>query len=168
MEFAERGDIMADELNAVIQSLGADPPYLMRLVFAAVCGAAIGLERTLRQKEADIRTHIIVCLSSALMMMIISKYGTYLLEQIYIPIFLFIFCYILSNKNKKYILYSLLSLLINTIVQYVCYFIFKGKYTNWNIIGGFDYILASLDYFIVMFLIILSKEIYLKYKKKEV
>ena len=65
---------MLDELTSVFQSLISDLPYLIRLVLAAICGAAIGLERTLRQKEAGIRTHIIVCFSSALMM-IISKYA---------------------------------------------------------------------------------------------
>lgn len=49
-------------------------PYLLGLVVAVVCGAAIGIERTLRQKEAGIRTHIIVALGSALIM-IVSKYG---------------------------------------------------------------------------------------------
>lgn len=68
------GNGMIDELNAISQSLVSDLPYLIRIVLAAVCGAAIGLERTYRQKEAGIRTHIIVCLSSALMM-IISKYA---------------------------------------------------------------------------------------------
>lgn len=49
-------------------------PYLLALVTATVCGAAIGIERTLRQKEAGIRTHIIVAMGSALIM-IVSKYG---------------------------------------------------------------------------------------------
>lgn len=49
-------------------------PYLLALVTAGVCGAAIGVERTLRQKEAGIRTHIIVALGSALIM-VVSKYG---------------------------------------------------------------------------------------------
>ncbi len=49
-------------------------PYLLALVTAVLCGAAIGIERTLRQKEAGIRTHIIVALGSALIM-IVSKYG---------------------------------------------------------------------------------------------
>ncbi len=49
-------------------------PYLLAIVTAVVCGAAIGVERTLRQKEAGIRTHIIVALGSALIM-IVSKYG---------------------------------------------------------------------------------------------
>lgn len=41
---------------------------------ACVCGACIGIERTRRFKEAGIRTHVIVCCASALMM-IVSKYG---------------------------------------------------------------------------------------------
>ncbi len=55
-------------------------PYLLRLVVATVCGAGIGLERTLRQKEAGLRTHIIVALGSALMM-IVSKYAFFDLFQ---------------------------------------------------------------------------------------
>ena len=49
-------------------------PYLLGLVTAVICGALIGAERTFRQKEAGIRTHIIVALGSALIM-IVSKYG---------------------------------------------------------------------------------------------
>lgn len=49
-------------------------PYIVRIVVAVVCGAAIGYERSVRQKDAGIRTHVIVALGSALMM-IISKYG---------------------------------------------------------------------------------------------
>ena len=49
-------------------------PYLLSLITAVICGAAIGVERTFRQKEAGIRTHIIVAMGSALIM-IVSKYG---------------------------------------------------------------------------------------------
>lgn len=48
--------------------------YLLRMVFACLCGGLIGYERKNRGKGAGIRTHIIVALASALMM-IISKYG---------------------------------------------------------------------------------------------
>lgn len=48
--------------------------YLLRIIVACVCGSLIGLERSHRQKEAGIRTHIILALASA-MIMIISKYG---------------------------------------------------------------------------------------------
>ena len=58
----------------MLESLAADSTYLLRILLSAVCGALIGLERERRFKNAGIRTHIIVSMSSALMM-IISKYG---------------------------------------------------------------------------------------------
>lgn len=48
--------------------------FIIRIVAACLCGAAIGFERSMRFKEAGIRTHIIVCCAASLMM-IISKYG---------------------------------------------------------------------------------------------
>lgn len=47
---------------------------LFRMFAAVVCGAAIGLERSRRQKEAGIRTHIMVTLGAAIIV-IVSKYG---------------------------------------------------------------------------------------------
>lgn len=47
---------------------------VIRLAVACLCGAVIGYERSLRQKEAGLRTHIILALGSALVM-IVSKYG---------------------------------------------------------------------------------------------
>ena len=46
----------------------------IRLIGAALLGAAIGYERELRAKGAGIRTHVLVALGSALFM-IISQYG---------------------------------------------------------------------------------------------
>lgn len=48
--------------------------YLLRILIAASCGAAIGYERENRLKTAGIRTHMIVSIG-AVLMMIISKYG---------------------------------------------------------------------------------------------
>lgn len=48
--------------------------YLLRLLIAALCGLAIGYEREIKMKDAGIRTHFIVAVGSALIM-IISKYG---------------------------------------------------------------------------------------------
>lgn len=48
--------------------------YILRVLCATLCGAAIGLERTKRSKEAGIRTHCIIA-SAAALIMIISKYG---------------------------------------------------------------------------------------------
>lgn len=47
---------------------------LLRIVFAAFCGAAIGYERKNRFKEAGLRTHLIVALASCVLM-IVSKYA---------------------------------------------------------------------------------------------
>lgn len=48
--------------------------FLIKMVLATSMGAIIGFERKSRNKEAGIRTHAIVCLASALMV-IVSKYG---------------------------------------------------------------------------------------------
>ncbi len=48
--------------------------FFLRIVIAGICGAIVGLERSKRFKEAGIRTHVIICASAALMM-IVSKYG---------------------------------------------------------------------------------------------
>ncbi len=48
--------------------------YLLRIFIACLCGGAIGIERTLRQKDAGFRTHVIVALGASLFM-IVSKYG---------------------------------------------------------------------------------------------
>lgn len=54
--------------------------YVIRMLAACFCGAIIGLERSRRQKDAGIRTHMIVALGSALIM-IVSKYGFFDLLQ---------------------------------------------------------------------------------------
>lgn len=48
--------------------------FLIRVVLSGVLGAIIGLERTRRAKEAGIRTHCIIAVSSAAFM-ILSKYA---------------------------------------------------------------------------------------------
>lgn len=48
--------------------------YLLRLLISALCGLAIGYEREIKMKDAGIKTHFIVAVGSALIM-IISKYG---------------------------------------------------------------------------------------------
>ncbi|MBE6835981.1 MAG: MgtC/SapB family protein [Ruminococcaceae bacterium] len=63
-------DFLQTFSNHVIEQL----PMILRIVVSCLCGAAIGYERSVRQKDAGIRTHIIVALGSALMM-IVSKYG---------------------------------------------------------------------------------------------
>ncbi len=54
--------------------------FLVRMVLAGFCGVIIGYERSRRQKDAGIRTHMIVALGAALAM-IVSKYGFFDLLQ---------------------------------------------------------------------------------------
>lgn len=51
-----------------------DWDYIIRLLFAAVLGGVIGLEREYHAKEAGFRTHVLVAVGSALFMLI-SQYG---------------------------------------------------------------------------------------------
>lgn len=48
--------------------------HFIRLIFACFCGAAIGLERSIRRKDAGIKTHIILAMGAALFMMV-SQFG---------------------------------------------------------------------------------------------
>jgi len=57
----------------VIPELGW-PHVLLRLSVAAVLGGAIGMERELRERGAGLRTHLVVCVGSALFTLV-SAYG---------------------------------------------------------------------------------------------
>ncbi|MBR3994080.1 MAG: MgtC/SapB family protein [Clostridia bacterium] len=52
----------------------AQTPWVVRILVACLCGGAIGVERTMRQKDAGFRTHCIVAMGAALAV-IVSKYG---------------------------------------------------------------------------------------------
>ena len=58
---------------STIPTLG-DGHVVLRLAVAAVLGGAIGVERELRDREAGVRTHLLVSLGSALFT-IVSAYG---------------------------------------------------------------------------------------------
>ncbi len=60
--------------DEMITDIGANGFLIIRMLLSAVCGVFIGFERSRRQKDAGIRTHMIVALGAALAM-IVSKYG---------------------------------------------------------------------------------------------
>ena len=60
-------------LNAVIPTLDW-PHELLRVSIAAGLGGAVGFERELREREAGLRTHLVVCVGSALFTLV-SAYG---------------------------------------------------------------------------------------------
>lgn len=58
------------DMAIIIQQL----EWVARIILAGICGGAIGYERESRKKTAGLRTHVIVAVSSALMI-VLSKYG---------------------------------------------------------------------------------------------
>ncbi|HLY95361.1 MAG TPA: MgtC/SapB family protein [Gaiellaceae bacterium] len=60
-------------LSVAVPTLGW-PHVLLRLFAAAVLGGAIGFERELRERQAGLRTHLVVCVGSALFTLV-SAYG---------------------------------------------------------------------------------------------
>ncbi len=64
---------MANLLLASIPALHW-PEVLLRVALAAVLGSVLGLERELREREAGLRTHLLVSVGSALFT-IVSAYG---------------------------------------------------------------------------------------------
>lgn len=61
-------------IHSLLPDFNMQLQFVLRLAIACVCGAAIGIERYRRQKEAGLRTHVIVTLGSCLAT-IVSKYG---------------------------------------------------------------------------------------------
>lgn len=86
--------------------------------------------------------------------------------QIFIITFTILFCYLYSNKNKKYLLYSIGSIIANIMIQGVCYY-FKGRLVSFSSLNRATQCILSIDYFIIMIIIILVKEIYIKKRSEK-
>ncbi len=71
---------MENILNLIMADVQESGYMLFRLLIAGICGVVIGFERSRRQKDAGIRTHMIVALGAALAM-VVSKYGFFDLLQ---------------------------------------------------------------------------------------
>jgi len=57
------------------------PGLLARLLFASICGALIGMERSVKNRPAGFRTHILICLGGA----IASVTGHFLFLGLHLP-----------------------------------------------------------------------------------
>jgi uncharacterized membrane protein YhiD involved in acid resistance len=62
-------------INTWFASLGAPVEGLARLLLAAAFGAAVGLEREVRGRQAGFRTYLLVCLGSALTMLVSVQFA---------------------------------------------------------------------------------------------
>jgi len=61
------------DFNAWALSLGRPLEGLLRLLLAAVCGGLVGLEREIRGRQAGFRTYLLVCLGSAMVMLVSAQ-----------------------------------------------------------------------------------------------
>ena len=92
---------------------------------------------------------------------IITQLFGYIGVQVFIIIFFIIFPYIYSNKNPKYLIYSFGALVLNILIEGIIY-LYKLSLIDITSISRLTRFLISLDYFIIIGIIILVKEIYLK------
>ena len=58
----------------ILDAISTQSSWLLSILVAGVLGFVVGFERKNRAKEAGIRTHAIVCMGSALLM-VVSRYG---------------------------------------------------------------------------------------------
>lgn len=86
--------------------------------------------------------------------------------QIFIILFIIIFSYLYSNRNKKYILYGGLGYVVSVFVQYICY-LYKIRFIDYTNVNGLNKLLVYSYYLLFMFIIILVKEIVIKNKNKK-
>lgn len=91
---------------------------------------------------------------------ILELFG-YVVSQIYIVLYITIFCFMFSNKKYKYLLYGILAYIFSVFVQGLWYIV-KVRFIDYSKLSDLTKGILSLDYFIIMGLIILVKEIYMK------
>ncbi len=92
---------------------------------------------------------------------IINDFIGYVAVQIYIIVYILVFCYLYSHRNKKYIIYGLFSWIINVAIQGLTY-VYKMSLINISDFSRITRFIISIDFFIIMIIIILLKEIYIK------
>ena len=92
---------------------------------------------------------------------IVACIFSYVVSEIFIFSFIIIFCYLYSKRNYKYIVYSILAIIADAAVQGVAY-MYKAKLIDIASLNQITKNFLSIDYFIIMGIIILVKEIYLK------
>ena len=84
--------------------------------------------------------------------------------QIFVILAPCIFAYYYFNKSWKYVGCMIGSTVLNFVIQFISY-TYKIKFIDFTNINNFNRFLVSLDYFIMMFIIILVKEVIIKNKK---
>lgn len=82
-------------------------------------------------------------------------------NQLFMAAYVLTFCYFYSGKNWKYMLYGAMSLVANSFIQAIWY-LSKARFIDYASLSQMTKSILSLDYFIIIALVILVKEIWLK------
>ena len=97
---------------------------------------------------------------------ILSLFLSPLIMHIFIIGWIIVFCYFYSEKQYKYMAYGVIALTINTVVQGIAYF-YKVRFIDYSKLNYTTKSLLSFDYFIIIAIIILVKEIYLNKRSED-
>lgn len=92
---------------------------------------------------------------------LVSLLDNYIAMQIFIIIYFLLFCYLFSGKKPKYILYGIISYILGIFIQFI-WFTYKASNIDIGAIDNGTKMILTMDFFIIMLMIILAKEIYLK------
>lgn len=68
-------EVLWQELSAGLADLGQIERVLLRILTATLLGAIIGFEREKAGKPAGLRTHILVCLGTAVIVLSCAEIG---------------------------------------------------------------------------------------------
>lgn len=72
---------LESSISSAAAALGPTGEMLLRLILATVAGALVGLERELRGRQAGFRTNILVCLGSAIVMVVSVSFASHGWEE---------------------------------------------------------------------------------------
>lgn len=96
---------------------------------------------------------------------LVLHFTDYIILQVFIFAYILLLCYLYSRRNLKYIIYALGAYVLNIVVQYICY-LYKIRFIDFAVLNRATRLLLSIDFFIIIGIVIMIKEIYIKRKEK--
>ena len=70
-------------LEIIIDQINSNLPFVIRIIVAGILGSIIGLERDIHGRAAGLRTHLLVCIGSALFTIMSIKLSEYAMQRGY-------------------------------------------------------------------------------------
>lgn len=117
-------------------------------------------------RTKDFKKTIKYAILYLIIIVIMTNVFNYATAQIFIFAYVLGYLFFYGRKNWKYLLYGAGSIILNVLIQYVFY-LYKGRFIEFNSINMLNKLITSLDYLIIMTFIIIVKEIYLSKKLKK-